>query len=71
MQLFSTIKAVNNGIKDKRQNRILERIMFIIFWDLLMAKQMFLSPQVKWSIIISNKQAYTSYLTIAKQLKTL
>ena len=29
--------------------------MFIIFWDFLMVKQNFLSPQVKRSAIISNK----------------
>ena len=30
-------------------------IIFIIFWDILMVKQIFLSPQVKRSVIISNK----------------
>ena len=29
--------------------------MVIIFWDFLMFNQIFLSPQVKWSVIISNK----------------
>ena len=29
--------------------------MVIIFWDLLMFYQIFLSPQVKQSVIISNK----------------
>ena len=30
-------------------------IMFITFWDFLMVEQIFLSPQVKRSVIISNK----------------
>ena len=30
-------------------------IIFIIFWDILMVEQTFLSPQVKRSVIISNK----------------
>ena len=29
--------------------------MVIIFWDFLMYDQIFLSPQLKWSVIISNK----------------
>ena len=29
--------------------------MFIIFWEFLMVKQYFLSPQMKGSVIISNK----------------
>ena len=31
-------------------------IMELILWDFLMFYQIFLSPQVKWSAIISNKQ---------------
>ena len=31
--------------------------MEIILWDFLMFYQIFLSPQVKWSRIISNKQS--------------
>ena len=38
-------------------------IMFIMSWDLLIAEQIFLSPQVKRSIFISNKLVYKSYLT--------
>ena len=30
--------------------------MNIIFWDFLTIYQNFFSPQVKWSMIISNKQ---------------
>ena len=30
-------------------------IIFIVFWDILMVEQTFLSPQVKRSVIISNK----------------
>ena len=38
-------------------------MMFIIFWDLLMVEQIFLSPQVKRSVIISNKLVYAICLT--------
>ena len=38
-------------------------IMFIIFWDFLMIKQIFFSLQVKQRVIISNKLVYTSCLT--------
>ena len=31
---------------------------------MIMAEQILLSPQVKWSVIISNKLVQTSYLTI-------
>ena len=37
--------------------------MFIIFWNFLIVKQIFLSPQVKQSVIISNKLVYTSLLS--------
>ena len=30
-------------------------MMVIVFWDFLIFYQMLLSPQVKWSVIISNK----------------
>ena len=33
-------------------------MMFIIFWDFLMDEQIFLSPQGKRSVIISNKVVY-------------
>ena len=36
--------------------------MFIIFWDFLMFEQIFLLPQVKQSIIISNKLVHTGIL---------
>ena len=35
-----------------------------------MVEQTFFSPQVKRSIIISNKLMYTSYLRVVKRLKT-
>ena len=38
-------------------------IMFIVFWDFLMVEHIFLSPQVKRSMIIGNKLVYTSCLT--------
>ena len=31
--------------------------MDIIFWDILLFYQIFFSPQVKWSVIISNKHS--------------
>ena len=38
--------------KHKMQNKILQRISFMIFWDFLMFYEIFLSPQVKrWGII--------------------
>ena len=49
--LFLAIKAVN---KDKKQKKIWQTIMFIIFWD-LMVEQIFLSQQSKRSVIISDK----------------
>ena len=38
-------------------------MMFIIFWDFLMVQQIFLSPQVKRSVIITNKLICVSCLT--------
>ena len=38
-------------------------IMFMIFWDYLIIKEIFLSPQVKWSLIVSNKLVHTIYRT--------
>ena len=38
-----TIKFVK---KDKKQKQVLQSIMFIIFWNFLMAEQISLSPQV-------------------------
>ena len=47
--------------------------MEIILWDLLMFYQIFLSPQVKQSLIISNKQGVYQlpHSRIAKQLKKI
>ena len=36
--------------------------MFMVFLDFLMVEQVFLSPQLKRSVIISNKLVYTSEL---------
>ena len=33
----------------------LTTIMIIIFWDFFMFDQTFLSPQLEWTVIISNK----------------
>ena len=38
-------------------------IMFIIFWDFFMFEQIFLSPQVKRSVISKDKLVYLSSLT--------
>ena len=46
-------------------------IMFIKFWDLLMFQQTFFSPQLKRSVIISNKSVSTSCLRVSEQFKTL
>ena len=56
----SVVKAVN---KDKKQIKILQTILFMIFWDVLMVDQIFLSPEVKRSLIISNKLVCTSCQT--------
>ena len=46
-------------------------IMFIIFWDFLIVEQIFLSPQVKQSVAISNKLVYTKCrLVYTSRLKT-
>ena len=37
------------------QKKIFQTILVIIFWDFLMFYQIFLSPQVKQIVIISNK----------------
>ena len=37
------------------QKKIFQLILVIIFWDFLMFYQIFLSPQVKRIVIISNK----------------
>ena len=50
MWLFLTIGALN-----KNQKKISKTVMVIIFWDFLMSDQIFLSSQVKQSLVISNK----------------
>ena len=45
-----TVKAVN---KDKKQKKFLQAIIFIIYCDFLMVDQIFLSPKVKRSVIIT------------------
>ena len=44
-------------------NLLSPTIMFIMFWDFLMVEQIFISPQVKPSVIIGNKLVYTSCFT--------
>ena len=45
-------------------------IMLIKFWDFLMVEQIFLSPQVKQSVIISTKLVLTSCLKSCRTLET-
>ena len=42
-------------IKTENQKKIFQTITFIIFWDFLMFYQIFLSPQVKRSAVITYK----------------
>ena len=42
-----------------------------IFWDFLMIEKIFLSPQVRRSVIISNKLVYTKCLTSCRKTKDL
>ena len=44
----------------------MQTITVIIFWELLMFDQIFLTPQVKRSMIISNKHGLYELLTIDK-----
>ena len=37
--------------------------IFIIFWDILMVDKIFLTPQIKRGVIISNKLVYKSCRT--------
>ena len=55
---------LTSSLKKKK----LSTIMFIIFWDFLMLEKIFLSPQVKRRVIISNKLVYTSYLTSCRRV---
>ena len=41
--------------KTQMQKKVLQTIMGIMFWDFLILYKIFFSPQVKWSMIISNK----------------
>ena len=54
---------LTSSLKKKK----LSTIMFIIFWDFLILENIFLSPQVKRRVIISNKLVYTSYLTSCRR----
>ena len=40
--------------------------IFLIFWGFLMINQFFVAPQVKRSMIISNKLVHTSWVTICR-----
>ena len=52
-----TTLVVNKNIKSKKKK--LQTTNFIIFWDLLMFYQVFLSPQVKrWAIIAHKHDIY-------------
>ena len=50
--------------KEKKQKKSLQSTtMFLIFWDFLVVKEILLSPQVKQSVIISNKVVCTNCVT--------
>ena len=52
-------------------NQIITTIIDIIFWDFLILYQIFFSPQVKQSVIISKKKWYIRVVSrVAEQLKT-
>ena len=52
-------------------NQIITTIIDIIFWDFLILYQIFFSPQVKQSVIISKKKWYIQVASrVAEQLKT-
>ena len=52
-------------------NQIITTIIDIIFWDFLILYQIFFSPQVKQSVIISKKKWYIRVASrVAEQLKT-
>ena len=55
--LFWMIGAANKNIKIKKKTKEKKKLQTImaIFWDILMFDQILLSPQVKGSMIISNK----------------
>ena len=52
-----------------RLGTIKSTIIFIIFWRFLAVEQIFLSPQVKWSVIISNKLQNDLRLKKFKELR--
>ena len=60
----STFPNWFNRVSDTLIQKLLAEtiIMFIIFWDLLTAEQIFFSPQVKQGVNISNELVYTSCL---------
>ena len=52
------------------ENQSKATIMFIILWDFFIVEQVFLSQQVKQSLIINAKLVYTVASQVAKRLKT-
>ena len=56
-QMYSTVGSCGRRVISA------SGIKFIIVSDFFIVEQVFLSPQVKRSVIISNKQVYTSCLT--------
>ena len=61
----STRWDLNRGYSSVNNSIIacLPKIMFIIFCDFLMVEQIFLSPQMKRSVIISNELVHTTSRT--------
>ena len=60
-----------NALKTFENTLLYFPIMFINFLDLLMVDQIFISPHVKRSMIISNKLVYTSCLTSCRTTSDL
>ena len=54
---LAQVKTLCNVVCEAQDNNAQEKIsiMDIIFWYFLILYQIFFSPQVKWSMIISNK----------------
>ena len=53
------LKIKNNGCQSGTLLKM-SRVIFTIFWHLLMVEQIFILPQVKRSMIISKKLVFTS-----------
>ena len=55
LKLLHPLRTNSSHTSQWTASRFFTTTMVITFWDLLIFYQIFLSPQVKWSVIISNK----------------